>query len=478
MANANQELLARATQGAERILTECIGLAAGESLTLFFDETTQAVADLLLAAALRLEIIPHLCLVPVVDQKLFRERGELTRQQMNALEDARGILTCLTDDIDCTPFRKMLITVGTNADRRLGHLPGANLEVLAYAAIDHREAERRCEDLALAMALGRQATLHTYTFNAEGTVSDEYALSLDLRGLERAPITSTGIIPLDTWGNIPGAETFIAPWEHSAEGTFVLNGSYSGHVLSKYEPLLLTFRAGYLENVDGPQAEVSRFWQRLVHVRADGDDEYLALAELGVGVNSAIGRLTGKSLIDEKCEGTAHIALGDSRRYGGRTASSIHEDLVTLLPSLIIDGKEVLRRGEYVLTTQEWTLPLSSIQLVHPFTAPNLLISRTGLSVEVGPPLKVRHEVAQGRIGVYALQNSDYGDLLSRIYDHTPFLPHSTTFAELCQELTAAPGEAPAASAVRAALQLLWEHRAISVKGSSDSVQRPRDTQP
>jgi len=79
-------------------------------------------------------------------------------------------------------------------------MPGANLDDLAHAAIDHLQAERRCEELALAMALGREAKLKSYTRDDTGNITDEHELFLDLHGFDRAPITSTGIIPLGTGG--------------------------------------------------------------------------------------------------------------------------------------------------------------------------------------------------------------------------------------------------------------------------------------
>jgi hypothetical protein len=359
------------------------------------------------------------CYVSLDEQRRFQSQPGLPEHHLHALEDARGILTCISSDAEATNFRKELIARGTNADTRLGHMPGASLDDLAHAAIDHLQAERYCEELALAMALGWEAKLKSYTRDNKGNITGENELFLDLHGLDRAPITSTGVIPLGTWGNIPGAETFIAPWEDSAEGTFVLNGSFPGRVIPPGRYLLLTFRAGYLIDIKGDDELARSFSHFFETAKPAVSVCHKAVAELGIGVNPAIERLTG-NLADEKYARTAHIAVGDSRRYGGRNESSIHEDLVTLGPSLSIDGKEILRYGEYVLQSRDWNEPLSEVVMQPPFSYDDFLVSRTALSVEAGPPLKVRREVAQGRIGLYAIGESEDNKLLSCIYEATP----------------------------------------------------------
>ncbi len=81
----------------------------------------------------------------------------------------------------------------------------------------------------------------------------------------------------------------------------------------------------------------------------DGDPNWRILAELGIGANDGVRQLKGVSLVDEKCLGTVHIALGDNSTFGGRNESAVHEDLVTLAPTLNIDGKPILQKGVYML---------------------------------------------------------------------------------------------------------------------------------
>jgi len=242
-----------------------------------------------------------------------------------------------------------------------------------------------------------------------------------------------------------------------------LNGSFSGKVIPPGHPLLLTFRAGYLTDIKGDE-ELARSFSHFFEVATPvGSICHKAVAELGVGVNPAIGQLTG-GLLDEKCARTAHIAVGDSRRYGGRNESSIHENLVTLGPSLSIDGKEILRYGEYVLQSRDWNEPLSEVIIPPPFSYDDFFVSRTALSVEVGPPLKVRRQVAQGRIGLYAIGESEDNKLLSRIYASTPYLPDATTFRTICARIAGREDDIRSLDLGRAGLQVLAKHGVINIR--------------
>ena len=61
---------------------------------------------------------------------------------------------------------------------------------------------------------------------------------------------------------------------------------------------------------------------------ANGGGDSEILGELGIGLNPAITRVTGCTLLDEKMVGTAHVALGENRALGGVNNSALHWDLV------------------------------------------------------------------------------------------------------------------------------------------------------
>jgi hypothetical protein len=90
------------------------------------------------------------------------------------------------------------------------------------------------------------------------------------------------------------------------------------------------------------------------HAKAVGDLDWANLAEIGVGLNPAVQRLTGNMLLDEKAAGTAHVALGSSFFLGGTVQASIHCDLVTRGAALLVDGKTVVEGGKLAYTEGDW----------------------------------------------------------------------------------------------------------------------------
>ena len=454
----------RALVGAHKVLTESLGLIKGDALAILCDERTEPAARVLLVEAESLSLHASLRLVPIAAQVEYSQTPQAPAHlaEREDFADVRGVLTCFTDLSTTTRFRRDLVRLGTDRGRRLGHIPGLTVELLARVGeVDHRAMARVAEDLALALALGDRAELSTYVFDDGGQILETHTLTCRLGGLDRPPITSTGVIPLDTWGNIPGGETFIAPLEDTAEGTFALNGSFRHHVLSAAAPLILTFANGRLRSIAGPEEERQRL-RALLALRSDSPvDGDLQLAELGIGLNESLTTLTGHSLLDEKCAGTAHIAVGDNSRYGGNLQSPLHEDLVTMRPSLQVDGKPILSRGEVAFQSGQWRESLADAVATAVFEDRSLVLARTPILTYVDPSgrLCVRREVAAGRMCIYSIGTTEASRTLASILSMIPPLPHAVRAGDLVsraqQELSLDVGH------VLAALAILCRHRVL-----------------
>ncbi|MBW2992319.1 aminopeptidase, partial [Candidatus Woesearchaeota archaeon] len=105
-------------------------------------------------------------------------------------------------------------------------------------------------------------------------------------------------------------------------------------------PITIEVKEGYAVNIEGGE-EADRLKERLDAV---GKEAY-KIAELGVGTNpKAI--VTGNSLEDEKSLGTCHFALGNDLAYGGKNDVPIHIDGIIRNPTIYIDGKKIMEKGE------------------------------------------------------------------------------------------------------------------------------------
>ena len=461
---------ALALDGAHKVLSECVDLKQHDVLALFWDQTTKETAKVFLDAASVLRLDVRRRYVTLKEQARFSEDAGLSVEDRDALDSARGIITCLSNHVAGTHYRKALLKAGTNGDKRFGHMPGANLEVLAHAInIDYVEATSRCDDLAVALTLGERVRLQTYVFDAEGNRKESYDLQFEIGGLDRSPLTSTGIIPLGTWGNLPGGETFIAPIEESASGVFVLNGAFKNYVIHQPGHLLLHFEAGRMVKVTGTPEEEAAFDAILNYARSQSDANYNSLAELGIGVNPGIKELTGNALFDEKCYGTAHIAIGDSARYGGKHESKIHEDLISHAPSLWIDDKPILNGGENAFEPATWREDLKDwIREDAPIDDDSIL-TRTTINAEKGSvgKLRVRRNVAAGRVCLYSIGEPSTSRKLFNVYSAIPRIPQQIKLQELYRVVTSAD-PALKENLIDAALRILLRHGLIKIRSNGE----------
>jgi leucyl aminopeptidase (aminopeptidase T) len=72
------------------------------------------------------------------------------------------------------------------------------------------------------------------------------------------------------------------------------------------------------------------------------------IAEFGIGLNENIKELIGCTIIDEKCAGTAHIAIGMNDMFGGKNSSQLHLDFIFKPVKIEVDG-ELLMEGSKIL---------------------------------------------------------------------------------------------------------------------------------
>jgi hypothetical protein len=362
--------------GAQQIISHCLCLEPDQQLVIFLDETTVDTAVILAEAAAEQGVSHTLILVPVTIQHRIPARSDLSLLAQGAAREARAIIMCVNATPECLPFRRRMLETNWTARTRVGHMPGANPEVLGLADVDFDRLIGDCWCMEIAMARGRKLELVSYASNGQA-----YSLSADIGGWERLPVASDGVIGDGAWGNIPSGETYIAPLEGSGEGSIVINGSLPGMVVEQGSEIVLNFAQGRLVNIDPVDAAPARWLQesQIDPAEASGDSNWSNLAEIGIGMNQAVKKLTGNMLFDEKAARTAHIALGTNAFMGGRVAASIHCDMVTREPTVRIDDKVVLQRGELTLSDADWQEHYSSISLDNSPLRKATLVARSGV---------------------------------------------------------------------------------------------------
>ncbi len=404
--------------GAKQILQRCLGLRQNQSLVIFVDETTISVGTVISEAADLLGISQTTIFVPVSLQRKIPKKSDLSLITQEIAREARAILTCVNGTPECLPFRDRLLESLWSARTRIGTMPGATLDVLELGNVDFDKLISDCHNIELAMAHGHE--LEFISMTADGK---HYSLRVDIGGWERLPVASDSIIQDGVWGNVPSGETYIAPIEGSGEGSVVINGSIPGLVIQPGQEIVLHFEKGCLTSIEPSDNPTSRWLNQTQIEKAleKNDPHWSNLAEIGIGTNPAVKQLTGSMLFDEKCSGTAHLAIGLNTFMGGKIKASIHCDMIVKNPSIIIDGKTLLENGVLHFIESEWRENYEQISIEGSQAINAVNVSRSGTEADsYGKRLQRLFRSEPGRISTHFVGDDDTSRLAYALYSSLP----------------------------------------------------------
>lgn len=120
-------------------------------------------------------------------------------------------------------------------------------------------------------------------------------------------------------GDLPCGEIYIAPIEDKTEGTIYFEQFYLED-LPMCKEVILIVQDGRIVSANHPV--VREFLATL-------PESGKVVCEFGLGLNPNIKSLCGCAVLDEKMEGTVHIAIGANHMFGGVNEAPMHLDLVT-----------------------------------------------------------------------------------------------------------------------------------------------------
>ena len=166
-------------------------------------------------------------------------------------------------------------------------------------------------------------------------------LTLDISG--RTALSDYGLLKeKGAMGNLPAGESYIAPIEDKGEGVLVVDGCVA-YLGPTKDDIIITMKDGRITDIKGGQSATD-----LKNFLKDKDEESDGIAEFGIGTNSS-AKIIGHPLVDEKVWGTIHIAFGMSISLGGKRQSNIHYDCIINEPSVWVDDKLIIDKGEHIL---------------------------------------------------------------------------------------------------------------------------------
>ena len=319
---------AEVIEGADILIRTCGRLKPSERIAIVCDTGTRPLGDILAERAALVTSAVHL-----VEVEPFGMHGQ--EPPSHAAEEMRLADLCLgitAKSMVHTTARRDAAKRGT----RYLSLPDYSEGLLAHPALraDFMERGKIGARIAEAFTRGRDIRVTT----AAGT-------DVTMSAADRVGASTPGYVEAPgEMGSPPDIECYVAPVEDSATGTVVVDGSIPYPTLGLLRtPVRLEVAQGRVRAVSSDDAALADEVRR-VFASVDSDKAYV-LAECGVGLNDR-AQLTGIMLTDEGAAGTMHFGFGSNFSIGGANEVPFHLDCVMRDPTLRVDGKIVIERGQ------------------------------------------------------------------------------------------------------------------------------------
>ncbi len=308
-------------EGVSRIVwEECFATRPGEKALIICDPEGERLE---IGQAL-LEAGSNICECSLVKMQPTGMAGrEPSQEAVKAMQGMDIIIAPTRNSI--THTRAMLRA--RNGGARAATMPGITRDMFLRAVpVDYQEMDRVNGRLIDIVRGGKSITVTS----PAGT-----DLSLDIMP-GRKVCNDNGLIrSAGELNNLPAGEVAIAPREGSASGTLVVD------MKNGFSPEGRPFRIAIKEG-KAISCENKELWETLT-----GVENGTNVAELGIGTNTG-AVASGRTLEDEKIRGTAHVAFGTSASLGGAVQTSIHLDFVFSRPTIEVDGKVIIKQGEFL----------------------------------------------------------------------------------------------------------------------------------
>ncbi len=296
------------------IVKDCLGCKQKEELLIVCDDKLSSLGHDFYHMANLLGVRSILTQIP--PGKMHGEEPPQSLAWALAKADAALLLTSMS--LSHTKARK---NACKKYKTRIASLPGATEDMLKRTiCFNYKPMQKQI--IKIASLLSQAKTIEIRT--KKGT-------HLTMSVKEKKGFSDDGFYTKPgSFGNLPAGEACRGPLEGTTKGRLIIDGS-APFVGKINRPIEIIIKNGYAQNIPIAQMRplVNSFGKPV-----------LSVAELGIGFNPK-ARITGCVLEDEKAKGTAHIALGNNKSFGGRISCPCHLDFVFLKPTILLDGIEL-----------------------------------------------------------------------------------------------------------------------------------------
>ncbi len=338
MSKARTALLER---GARNAVETCLAVRSTDRVCVITDEETQVVGDALTRASQQAGAAVETLLLESFGQRPLTSLPDTLRSAIERVDPTCSFYAAAAKKGEISFRIELLPWLVHTLNVRHGHMPGITPALMTEGMLaDYDEVSRVTLQVAEIVRPARQIQVRS----AKG--SDIVAqFSPDLRwvpcpGLYRQQ---------GTWGNLPEGEVFTSP----ARVDGVLTVDELGDYFSEQYGVLpqpVTFRIE-----DSIAVEITSENAALATELAgylDSSENGRRVGEFAIGTNTALTRLVGNLLQDEKFPGV-HVAFGNPYpdETGATWRASVHVDTIPTDCDIDVDGQPLMRAGRFLFDT-------------------------------------------------------------------------------------------------------------------------------
>ena len=325
------------TPGARNAVRVCLRVLPSEKVTVITDEVSLEIAA---AIVHELEELGCRYQTWVLEDVATRPLTDLPLPIVEDLESSQVSIFAVQGQTNELKSRMQMTDVVNRRKIRHAHMVNVNKRIMLegmradFLKVDHLSVK--------VMELVRKAKqVKAKTPAGTDLVAD---LSPNYRWVK-----TSGIISTEKWGNLPGGEIFTTPGE--VNGTFVIDGVVGDYLCRKFgdlkaHPLTINIKANRLIEAHSANKELKDDFWAYTHT----DENSNRVGEFAIGTNIELKDVIGEILQDEKYPGV-HIAFGNP--YGAHTGaewfSSTHIDVVGRNFDIWVDGRQIMRRGQFLI---------------------------------------------------------------------------------------------------------------------------------
>lgn len=317
------------TPTAARVLATNLGLVDGETLTIITD--TEAPRSITVALASAASVLGA---TPVVVEMLPAAVGGVEPPQpvADAMSNAEAMVFQTTAGMIHTEAARAAARNGARFLDMWGVTE--SMMVRGGPTADYAEVGRVTEAVHAAIKGGSEVRVTT----PRGT---DFRLSMKERplfafnGLAREP---------GKFSAMPEGEVTVCPEEWDSEGVLVDPVVLERRDIAfPSQPIRVTVEKGRIAAVEG-----GREAKAVAAMLDEHGESSRNIAEFAMGTNRWCP-LAVTLRDSKKSYGSFHIGIGDNRSFGGNVLSPIHMDMIFEAPTVTVDGREILRDGEYMV---------------------------------------------------------------------------------------------------------------------------------